>query len=191
MQPEAVFTMENGAVIRVLLLPESAPNAVSSFIFAARRGVYDGHAIERIVPGNWIDLSYSAFHRKDAMYLLPKEYDLHPETEPLTPDIGTMCMGGYGDLGLAGCEVFFPLRACPEFKGVYPVLGKVLEGMEELRRLEKVKTVPVTDFPIPGVEINEPVEPQRIRSCRVDTGGVVWPEPVRAEGKKLPPCWKA
>ena len=74
---------------------------------------------------------------------------------------------------------------------MYPVLGKVLEGMEELRRIEKVKTVPVTDFPIPGVEINQPVEPQRIRSCRVDTGGAVWPEPVRAEGKELPPCWKA
>ena len=34
--------------------------------------------------------------------------------------------------------------------------------MDEIRRLEKVKTRPV-DFPIPGVEVNEPVEPEVLR----------------------------
>lgn len=62
-------------------------------------------------------------------------------------------MGGYGADGLASCEFFFPLRDCPDHKGVYPVFGRVLEGMDEIYRLEKVKTVPV-DFPIPGVEVN-------------------------------------
>ena len=53
---------------------------------------------------------------------------------------GCVCMGGYGEDGLASCEFFFPLRDCPDHKGIYPVFGKVIEGMDEIWRLEKVKT---------------------------------------------------
>ena len=99
-------------------------------------------------------------------------------------------MGGYGDAGLAGCEFFFPLRDCPEHKGIYPVFGRVTEGMDEIFRLEQVKTVPVTDFPIEGVEINRPVEPQIIDRVELALFGQTYPEPVRVKEPKLPPCWK-
>ena len=99
-------------------------------------------------------------------------------------------MGGYGEAGLASCEFFFPLRACPEHKGIYPVFGKVLEGMDEIYRLEKVETVPVTDFPIEGVEINRPVEHQVIDHVEVELFGETYPEPVRVKDPDLPLCWK-
>ena len=92
-------------------------------------------------------------------------------------------MGGYGADGLASCEFFFPLRDCPDHKGVYPVFGRVLEGMDEIYRLEKVKTVPV-DFPIPGVE------PEIIDHVELDLHGQIYPEPIRMKVQSLPPCWK-
>lgn len=52
MDPIAVMTMENGAEIVIELLPAHAPNTVASFIHLAKLGVFDVHAIERIVPGN-------------------------------------------------------------------------------------------------------------------------------------------
>ena len=55
--PIATLHMENGADIVIELLPESAPNTVNSFLFAASHGYLDHHAIERIVPGNWVDMS--------------------------------------------------------------------------------------------------------------------------------------
>lgn len=190
MNPIATLHMANGRKIRIELLPEAAPNTVSSFLYAAGNGWMDHHAIERIVPGNWVDVSYTAFGREECRYLIPNEFTLHPEITPLPSHPGTVAMGGYGEAGLAGCEFFFPLRDCPEHRGVYPVFGRVIEGMEEIRRLEKVKTVPVTDFPIEGVEVNRPVEPEVIDHISLELFGQEYEEPVRVEHPQLPPCWR-
>ncbi len=190
MNPKAILHMANGAKVVLELFPEAAPNTVNSFLYAASHGYMDHHAIERIVPGNWVDISYTAFGHPECQYLIPNEFSLHPELIPLESHPGAVCMGGYGEAGLAGCEFFFPLRGCPEHQGVYPVFGKVLEGMEEIWRLEKVETVPVTDYPIEGVVVNRPVEPQIIERVELELYGKVYPEPVRVENPVLPECWK-
>lgn len=69
--PLATITMQNGKKIEIELLPAIACNEVSSFIWAANKGYYDHHTIERIVPGAWIDMSYTAFHREECKYFLP------------------------------------------------------------------------------------------------------------------------
>ncbi len=188
MNPRATLYLENGKKIVIELLPEAAPNTVNSFIHIAKQGYMDHHAIERIVPGNWIDVSYSAFGKKECQYLIPNEFTLHPEITPLDSHPGAVCMGGYGEAGLASCEFFFPLRDCPDHKGIYPVFGKVLEGMEELYRLEKVDTRPV-DFPIEGVEVNEPLIPEVIERVELELFGVEYPEPIKVEHPQLPVCW--
>lgn len=190
MNPIATLHMADGKKIRIELLPESAPNTVNSFLYAASRGYMDHHAIERIVPGNWVDVSYTAFGKSECRYLIPNEFTLHPEITPLPSHPGMVAMGGYGEAGLAGCEFFFPLRDCPEHKGIYPVFGRVIEGMEEIRRLEQVETVPVTDFPIEGVEVNRPVEPEIIDHVSLELFGQEYPEPVRVPDPVLPPCWQ-
>lgn len=190
MNPIATLHMKNGKKIVIELLPESAPNTVNSFIYVASRGYMDNHAIERIVPGNWVDISYTAFGKKECQYLIPNEFELNPQVVPLDSHPGVAAMGGYGEAGLASCEFFFPLRDCPEHKGTYPVFGRVLEGMDEIYRLEKVDTVPVTDFPIAGVEVNRPVEPQIIEKVELELFGQVYPEPIRVPNPELPPCWK-
>ena len=189
MNPTATFYMANGKKIVVELLPEAAPNTVNSFINVAKKGLIDGHVIQRIVPGNWVDLTYSAFHKEEAKYLIPNEFKLHPEIEPLDSHPGCVCMGGYGDSGIAGCEPFFPLRDCPDHKGVYPVFGKVIEGMDELWRLEKVPTRPVP-FPYPGVMVNEPLEPEIIEKVVLELHGVEYPEPIKVEGDWRPKTWE-
>ena len=40
-------------------------------VYAASHGYLDHHAIERIVPGNWVDMSYTAFGHKEMQYLIP------------------------------------------------------------------------------------------------------------------------
>ena len=188
MNPKATLHMANGSKIVIELLPEHAPNTVNSFIYVAAKGLMDNHAIQRIVPGNWVDVSYTAFGKKEAQYLIPNEFQLNPQVVPLDSHPGVVCMGGYGEAGLASCEFFFPLRDCPDHKGTYPVFGRVLEGMEEIWRLEKVETVPV-DFPIEGVEVNEPVEPQIIVRVELELYGETYPEPVKVENPDLPVCW--
>lgn len=186
--PIATLHMANGADIVIRLLPEAAPNTVNSFLYAASLGLLDRHAIERIVPGSWVDVSYTAFGHQELQYLIPNEFSLHPELTPLDSHPGCVCMGGYGDAGLAGCEFFFPLRDCPEHKGIYPVFGEVISGMEEIFRIAKLPTVPMP-FPIPGIEVNRPVEDQVIETVTLELFGETYPEPVRVENPRLPKCW--
>lgn len=70
--PTATLHMANGSKIVIELLPEAAPNTVNSFIYAASRGFMDHHAIQRIVPGNWVDVTYQAFGHRECQYLIPK-----------------------------------------------------------------------------------------------------------------------
>lgn len=83
MNPIATLYMKNGSKIVIELLPESAPNTVNSFLYVASRGYMDQHAIERIVPGNWVDISYTAFGKKECRYLIPNEFELNPAVVPL------------------------------------------------------------------------------------------------------------
>lgn len=46
--PIATLHMENGADIVIELLPESAPNTVNSFLFAASHGYLDHHALSAL-----------------------------------------------------------------------------------------------------------------------------------------------
>ncbi len=189
MNPRATLYMANGRKIVMELLPEAAPNTVNSFIAMASGGYLDNHAIERIVPGNWVDMSYSAFHHKECQYLIPNEFTLNPEVTPLDSHPGVVCMGGYGEHGLASCEFFFPLCDCPEHKGTYPVFGRVIEGMDEIFRLEKIETLPVTDFPIAGIEVNRPAQPEVVERVELELYGQTYPEPVKMDSDWKPACW--
>lgn len=190
MNPRARIVLENGNCIELELLPEIAPNTVNSFIFAARKGIFDQHCIERIVPEDWIDISYTGFGKREGQYLIPYEHDLYPELEALDSSFGCVCMGGYGSMGQAGCEFFFPLRACPEHKNVYPVFGYVRDGLDELNRLKNLELEPVLTYPDPRIKVNRPVVPQRIVRVELELGGKEYPEPIRIDSEKIPQCWK-
>ena len=189
MNPHAIIHMANGSRIVIELLPEAAPNTVASFIHIAKQELMDNYAIQRIVPGKWVDVSYSAFGQDGEKYLIPNEFELHPDIVPLDSHPGCVCMGGYGVNGIAGCEPFFPLSDQPTHKGIYPVFGYVREGMEELYRLEKVATRPVKLEGI-NMEVNEPLEPEIIERVELELFGVEYPEPIRMPVQRLPETWK-
>ena len=64
--PIAKLILNNGRKIVLELRPDYAYNEVCSFISAIRHGYYDNFAIQRIVPGSWIDASYNAFFAASA-----------------------------------------------------------------------------------------------------------------------------
>ena len=187
-KPVADLFLSDGGHIRIELEPDIAPHAVASFLFLAGKNVFDGHAIERIVPGWVVDMSYHAFHNPEACYFIPNDVR---SGRFLEAEFGTVGMGGYGAPDIAGGEFFFPLAHCPGITGTYPIFGKVVSGLQELRRLEQVETYPVTYPGLPDVRINTPVEPVRILQVTVETFGVSYGEPVRLQGVEKPYFWPA
>lgn len=186
--PIVTITLSTGAVIRLELYPEIAPHAVTSFVYLAKRGVFDGHAIERIVPGWVVDMSYHAFHNPEACYFIPNDVK---SGRYLPAAFGTVGLGGYGPPDIAGGEFFFPLADCPAITGTYPIFGKVTEGLEVLRQLEALETYPVSYPGLPDVQINTPVEPVVLERVAVDTFGADFGEPERLVGMTKPHFWPA
>lgn len=186
MNPIATFKMKSGHIFQVELLPSLAPNTVNSFIYLAQSGCYDQYAIQRIVPNSWIDISYSGLGNETAKYFINNEATMQNNH---SISFGHMCMGGYSDQDIAGGEIFFPLRDCPDLVGKYPILGNVLNGIEIMRTMEGVETYPVVIEEAPTIEINTPVEPIIIESVTVETFGVNYPLPIRKEPIPCPPRW--
>ena len=93
-------------------------------------------------------------------------------------------------MGLAGCEVFFPLTDQPQLTGIYPVFAKIVSGFDEIERLGQVQTRPVTDFPYDGVEVNEPAIPQVIDKVTLEPADFTLPAPVRMTHGQVPLTWQ-
>jgi len=184
--PIATMTLSSGEVIEMELYPEIAPNAVTSFVYLARQGVFDHYPIERVVPGWVLDVSYHAFHRTQACYFIPNDVKSGRYLEAV---FGTVGLGGYGEPQISGGEFFFPLADCPAITGTYPIFGKVTRGLEVLRRVEQAETYPVPFPDTPNVRINTPVSPEFIESVRVETFGAEYGEPVREKGAEKPLFW--
>lgn len=186
--PIATIVMKNGKKIIIELMPQEAPNTVASFISLSNRGLFDNFAIERIVPGFVVDISYTAFGKEECKYLIKNESSSKGFLNHIKVEPGVIAMGGY-DTGIAGGEFFFPLAYHERLDGNYPAFGRVIEGYEEIKRWESVKLIPVP-FPLsPEIEINRPEEPILIEQIRVETFGVQYKEPVKLNMKTLPSNW--
>ncbi len=191
MHPTATLHMKNGQKIKLKLLPENAPNAVNSFLDTAEAGYFDRHAIERVVPGSWIDISYTAFGNSKCQYLIKNDLDdpdikVHPAV-----DKGTVILGGYGREKVSGTEFVFPLRRCAELDTLYPVFAIVTEGMAELERIENVDTFPVDYKYDPDIKVFCPLHPEIIERVTVDRNGMeaVAPIKLHMERDGLPKAW--
>jgi len=186
--PFASITMEGGARIVLELYPEEAPNTVNSFIWLAQRGCFDNHAIERLVPDFVVDVSYTAFGRDDAKYLIPFETQSAGFDNRLGARPGTVVMGGYEN-GIAGGEFFFPLKENDRVTWNYPAFGKIIEGLDIILSWNSLPVINVHFPQDPSVKITVPSVPLLIRSVTVETFGINYPEPVRIDGAKLPVNW--
>lgn len=188
-KPRATILMENGKKIVIELEPTEAPNTVNSFLYLAKKGCFNHYAIQRIVPGYVVDVSYSAFGKEECKYLIANESRSKGVPNQIKIEPGVIAMGGYGEAGIAGGEFFFPLDYHEKLDGNYPGFGYVIEGLEEIKRWETVELIPVPYPQDPSIEINRPAEPIIIKEVFIETFGIMYPEPVKLETDYLPPSW--
>ena len=186
--PSVRIIMENGKEICMELRPKEAPNTVNSFLYLAGLHIFDGHPVERLVPDFVADVSYTAFHRDEAKYLIPYETRSAGFPNHLGALPGTVVMGGYEN-GIAGGEFFFPLAENDRITWSYPAFGVVTSGFEEISRWNTLSVRKVDFPPDPSVTITAPAEPLVIRKVLVETFGISYPEPERIRGAVLPPNW--
>jgi len=137
--------------IKIELMPETAPMHVSSTIYLARLGFYDGLGFHRVIPGFMAQGGDPLGNgRGGPGYRYAGEFD-----EDVKHDApGKLSMANAGP-GTDGSQFFLTFVPTPHLDGRHTVFGEVVEGMATLREIEDRGTRQRPNRP------SEPVEMRR------------------------------
>ncbi len=164
--PTFVITMADGREMKGELYPEIAPQSVGNFIALANSGFYDGLIFHRVIPGFMIQggdpkgvgIGGPGYHIKG-------EFRANGVDNPLKHTYGVLSMARSMMPDSAGSQFFIMTSDSPHLDGQYAAFGKVQEGMEVADAIVSVKR----DMR------DKPLEPQAMKSIRVETYGQTYP----------------
>ena len=166
--PIVEMKIKNKGNIKIELYPEIAPNTVNNFISLIKKGYYDGLIFHRIIRGFMIQ---GGDPRGTGMggpgYSIRGEFSANGFTNDLKHTEGVLSMARTMDPNSAGSQFFLMTSVSPHLDGQYAAFGKVIEGLNLIMDLEKVKT----SFG------DKPLEDVVMEMVTVNTFGVDFPEP--------------
>lgn len=170
--PIATFELENGEVMHAELYPELAPNTVNNFIALANSGYYDGLIFHRVIPGFMIQGGCpDGTGMGGPGYSIRGEFSGNGfEKNDLRHTTGVLSMARAMDPDSAGSQFFIMVADAPHLDGQYAAFGLVYDNPDAAIAVSRVKRNFMT---------NKPLTPQVIKSVRVDTRGVEYPEPEK------------
>ena len=169
--PIVTIEMEDGALIRAELYPETAPNTVRNFISLPRGGFYDGLCFHRVIPGFVIQGGCpDGTGMGGPGYSIKGEFSSNGVDNELKHTEGVLSMARSMHPDSAGSQFFIMHKKAPHLDGSYAAFGKVTEGMDVVNRIAEVSTDGASD---------RPYENQVMESVTVETFGVEYPEPEK------------
>ena len=152
--------------IRVELYTDKMPITANNFLKLAKRGFYDGLHFHRVING--FMLQFGCPFSRD-----PKSSragtgdgpdgplaDEHPANAKLSNEPGTLSMANTGQPNSGSCQFFINtvnnayLDWFTPGPSKHPVFGRVIEGMDVVRKIEAVKT-DSGDRPMTPVRMNK------------------------------------
>ena len=168
--PIFTITMENGAVMKGELYPETAPQSVYNFIDLANKGFYDGLIFHRVIKGFMIQGGDpTGTGMGGPGYCIKGEFFMNGVDNKLQHKRGVLSMARSSNPNSAGSQFFLMHQDSPHLDKQYAAFGKVTEGQEVIDAIASVR-----------VDMNDrPLTEQKIASIRVDTQNVDYPEPKK------------
>ncbi len=152
--------------IKVELYTDKMPITAGNFVKLAKSGFYDGLHFHRVIDGFMVQ--FGCPHSKD-----PKSpragtgdapggtiQDEHPANAKLSNEPGTLSMANTGSPNSGSCQFFINtvhnsfLDFFTPGASRHPVFGRVTEGMDVLKKIEKTRT-DGGDRPITPVKMNK------------------------------------
>lgn len=125
--------LEDGPVV-IALRPDLAPQHVERIRTLAGEGFYDGVVFHRVIDGFMAqtgDPTGTGTGGSDKADL-PAEF-----TNEVAFERGVVGMARTQDPNSANSQFFIMLEAAPHLNGQYTVVGEVIEGMENVDKIEK------------------------------------------------------
>jgi peptidyl-prolyl cis-trans isomerase A (cyclophilin A) len=161
--PRVAMETSMGKII-IELFPKEAPETVKNFLRYVKEGFYDGTIFHRAIDGFMIQ--GGGFSPEMEQKATPPPIK-NEAANGLKNDRGTVAMARTADPDSATAQFFINLvnndrlnRPLPDGHG-YAVFGRVVEGMEVVERIAKVKTgvrmvfrdVPITPVVIKSIKV--------------------------------------
>lgn len=166
--PIATITIKNFGVVQAELYPNVAPNTVDNFISLANKGFYNGLTFHRIIKDFMIQGGDPKGTGEGGPgYSINGEFTANGFKNDLKHTIGVLSMARTNDPNSAGSQFFIMTSDTPSLDGQYASFGKVINGMDIVKKVEAVET-DSNDAPIDKVVIE---------SIKVDTKGEKYPKP--------------
>ena len=164
--PVFTITMETGGVMKGELYPDIAPHAVGNFIHLANSGFYDGLIFHRVIPGFMIQGGDpNGTGTGGPGWQIKGEFNANGVDNKLLHTYGVLSMARSMAPDSAGSQFFIMTSDSPHLDGQYAGFGKVLEGMDVADKIVAVRRD----------ASDKPIEPQVIKSIRVETFGQDYP----------------
>ncbi len=167
-----VVTMKTGtgAIVKMELYPEMAPNTVANFIALVKDGFYNGLVFHRVIKGFMIqggDPEGSGMGGPG--YGIKGEFAFNGVPNTLRHTKGVLSMARSQSPNSAGSQFFIMLDTHTHLDGQYAAFGKVIEGMEEIDRIGSTACS----------RADRPLEDEVMAEVTVDTFGVDYPQPEK------------
>ncbi|MBK5341557.1 peptidylprolyl isomerase [Pseudomonas sp. TH49] len=165
--PKNTIVMETTqGKVWIELFPDLAPNHVERIKKLTQEHYYDGCNFHRVIGGFMAQTGYrSDKHFGSGYGFLKSEFSKSKHLR------GTCSMSRKSDPDSADCQFFICFEDSPVSDGQYTVWGKVIEGMENIDRLErgdpvrnpdKIISMKIVEDPVvtPGRNQDEDIDPE-------------------------------
>jgi peptidyl-prolyl cis-trans isomerase B (cyclophilin B) len=125
--------------IVVEMLPDKAPNHVRHILRLASLGAFDQTSVHRVAPGFVIQVG-DLNTRKEPLTQKVNDFvvPIRAEINDVRHEAGIVSMARGNDIDSALTSFFIVLGSQPALNGTYTVFGRVVEGMDVVRKIEMV-----------------------------------------------------
>ena len=163
--------MEDGGIIDIELNEEVAPITCENFKKLVSEGFYNGLTFHRVIPGFMIQGGDPDGNGTGGPgYEIKGEFSANGFKNDLKHTLGVLSMARTMIPDSAGSQFFIMVADAPHLDGQYAAFGKITENAQAAVDISRVNRNMYNDMP---------KKPQVIKTIRVDTQGVDYPEPEK------------
>ncbi len=147
---EVAVIKTNMGTIKIALLPEEAPKTVENFAGLSKKGYYDGIIFHRVIDGFMIQGGDPTGTGRGGESIWGGKFKDEISDKVTFDAPGIVAMANAGP-NTNGSQFFITVAATPWLNGHYSIFGKVIEGMDVVYAISKVKTNKTNDKPLSDV----------------------------------------
>jgi peptidyl-prolyl cis-trans isomerase B (cyclophilin B) len=142
----------------VEMFPDKAPNHVRHILRLASVGAFDQTAVHRVAPRFVIQMG-DLNTRKEPLTAKVNEFvvQIRAEINDVKHDLGIVSMARGTEIDSALTSFFIALGPQPALDGTYTVFGRVVEGLDVLKKIEAVAVqgeTPVNRIEVQTMRVN-------------------------------------